>query len=379
MQLCCKFIKILLPVLNYQIAITQIPGIGDINAKKIIAYCGSLEAVFKEKKQKLLKIPGIGEILAETIIQSRDNALKRAETEIEFIQKHNIKTFFYLNDDYPLLLKDCLDSPVILYYKGNASLKNNKIISIIGTRNATEYGKEMCKNIIKGLSGLNVLVLSGLAFGIDICAHKATLDNNLSTVGVLAHGLDRIYPVQHKPFARQMVESNGGLLTEYISKTNPDRENFPSRNRIVAGMSHATLVIESAKKGGALITAEIANSYNKDVFAIPGRIGDKYSEGCHYLIKNNKAAMVESAEDIVQMMGWETSEHSTKNKQTKIFIELSADEEKIVNILKEQGESSIDFLCSQSSLSMSKTASALLNLEFEGIVKNLPGKLYKLL
>jgi len=379
MQLCCKFIKILLPVLIYQIAITLIPGIGDINAKKIIAYCGSPEAVFKEKKQKLLKISGIGEILAETIIQSRDIALKRAESEIEFIQKHNIKTFFYLNDDYPVHLKDCPDSPVNLYYKGNASLNNNKIISIIGTRNASEYGKDVCKNIIKGFSSLNVLILSGLAFGIDVCAHKAALENNLSTIGVLAHGLDRIYPAQHKPFARQMVESNGGLLTEYISGTIPDRENFPCRNRIVAGMAHATLVIESAKKGGALITAEIANSYNKDVFAIPGRIGDKYSEGCHYLIKNNKAAMVESAEDIIQMMGWETSEHSNKNKQKKIFIELSADEEKIVNILKEQGESSIDYLCSQSSLSMSKTASALLNLEFEGIVKNLPGKLYKLI
>ena len=366
-------------MLKYQIAITLIPGIGDVNAKRIIAYCGSVDAVFKEKKQKLQKIPGIGPVLTESILQNREVALSQAEEEIKFIEKHKINTFFYLDPDDPFGLKDCLDSPVMLYYKGNADLNNDKIISIVGTRNATDYGKEVCKNIIQGLADLQVLVVSGLAYGVDICAHKAALENNLSTVAVLAHGLDRIYPAVHKPVAKQMVETNGGLLTDFRSKTNPDRENFPSRNRIVAGLAPVTLVIESAKRGGALITAEIANSYNKDIFAIPGQVGDIYSEGCNYLIKNNKAALVESADDIKQLMGWQTDDKKQKSKQKELFVNLSPDEEKLVTILKEHGESSVDFLCNQLQLSMSKVASILLNLEFENIVKNLPGKLYKLI
>ncbi len=349
-----------------------------MNAKKIISYCGSVESVFMEKKSKLRKIPGIGDFLASSIVDNRDEALLQADIEIAFIQKHKIKTFFYLDEGYPVHLKECPDSPILLYFKGDADLNNDKIISIIGTRNATDYGLEICKQIIEGLAHLKILVVSGLAYGIDICAHKAALDNHLSTVGVLAHGLDRIYPAVHKPVAKQMIESQGGLLTEYRINTNPDRENFPSRNRIVAGMAHATLVIESGKRGGALITAEIANSYNKDVFAVPGRIGDTYSEGCHYLIKNNKAAMIESAEDIISMMGWKTTEKNKKIKQKKLFTDLTPEEEKLIAVLKENGESSIDYLCLQSQISMGKAASALLNLEFEEVVKNLPGKRYKL-
>ncbi|MCK4360783.1 MAG: DNA-processing protein DprA [Bacteroidales bacterium] len=362
-------------MLLYQIGITLIPGVGDIVGKKLIAYCGSVEAVFKEKKKLLLKIPGIGKSTVNSIINQ--NILERAEEEIRFIEKYKIDTLFYLDDKYPYRLKQCEDSPMLLFYKGTADLNAPKIISIVGTRKASEYGKEICSSLIEGLIEQNILIVSGLAYGIDTCAHKTSLESNLKTVGVLAHGLDKVYPQLNKSLAEKML-NNGGLLTEFLSKTTPDRENFPKRNRIIAGLSDAVIVIESAIRGGALITADIANSYNRDVFAVPGRLYDKYSQGCNNLIKTNRAALVQSAEDIKYIMGWEIMKKKTK-KQQRLFIKLSPEEETIVNILKEKQELGIDKISSLSKLSASKVASALLNLEFEGIIKCLPGKVYRML
>ncbi len=362
-------------MLLYQIGITLIPGVGDIVGKKLIAYCGSVEAVFKEKKKLLLKIPGIGVQTVNSIINQK--ILERAEEEIKFIEKYKIDTFFYLDDKYPYRLKQCEDSPMLLFYKGNADLNAPKIISIVGTRKSSEYGKEICSSLIEGLIEQNILIISGLAYGIDTCAHKISLENNLKTVGVLAHGLDKIYPQLNKSLAEKIIKS-GGLLSEFLSKTIPDRENFPKRNRIIAGLSDAVIVIESAVRGGALITADIANSYNRDVFAVPGRLYDKYSKGCNNLIKTNRAALVQSAEDIKYIMGWEITKKKPK-KQQQLFIKLSPEEETIVNILKEKQELGIDKISSLSKLTISKVASALLNLEFEGIIKCLPGKVYRML
>ncbi len=361
--------------LKYKIALTLIPNIGDILAKRLVAYCGSVEAVFKEKKSLLEKIPGIGTFYADAVINH--NASERAEEEMIFIEKNNITPLFYLDKNYPKRLTHCEDNPVMLYYKGNADLNAEKIISIVGTREATDYGKKMCETLVSDLVEHNILVVSGLAYGIDICAHKASLDNGLKTVGVFAHGLDKIYPAIHKSVADKMLE-NGGWLTDFTSNTKPDRENFPRRNRIVAGIADATIVVESKKDGGSLITADIAFGYNRDVFAFPGRAGDATSEGCNNLIKQNKAALIQSANDLVYAMGWEQTKTKTKNVQKKLFIELNNDEEIIVNILKEKETVNIDDLCFIAKMPMSKTSSLLLTLEFSGIIKSLPGKMYRL-
>ena len=276
--------------LIYQIGLTLIRGIGDVNGKKLVAYCGSPEAIFKESTSALLKIPGIGKSTVNSIKSQK--VLDRAESEIEFINKFKIKPLFYTDPDYPARLLNCEDNPLMLYYKGNADVNSQRVIAIVGTRRATNYGKSRCEEIIDDLKNRNVLVVSGLAYGIDSCAHRSSLEFGMNTIGVLGHGLDRIYPAHNRKLAEKMI-NQGGLLTEFFSNTNPDRENFPKRNRIVAGMSDAVLVIESAEKGGALITADIANSYNRDVFAFPGNINSKYSEGCNRLIKSHKAALIE--------------------------------------------------------------------------------------
>ncbi|MES2284704.1 MAG: DNA-processing protein DprA [Bacteroidota bacterium] len=361
--------------LKYKIALTLIPNIGDILAKRLVAYCGSVRAVFEEKKSSLEKIPGIGSMHANAVINH--SIFDLAEDEIKFIEKNNIQPLFYLDSNYPKRLTYCEDSPVMLYYKGNVNLNSEKIISIVGTREATEYGKKMCEKLIADLAVHNVLIVSGLAYGIDICAHKAALDNGLPTVCTLAHGLDRIYPAIHKLTAQKMLE-NGGWLTDFTSKTVPDRENFPRRNRIVAGISDATIVIESKKSGGSLITADIANSYNRDVFAFPGRVDDVCSEGCNNLIKQNKAVLIQSAADLVYILGWEQTKNVKAPQQKKLFLELSADEELLVNVLKEKDSVTIDDLCFATKLPMSKVSGLLLTLEFSGIVKSLPGKAYRL-
>jgi DNA processing protein len=361
--------------LLYKIGITLISGVGDINAKKLIAACGGAEEVFKSKKHQLLKIEGVGEYIADAVI--KQNVLSRAEKEIKFIEKNQIQALFYTDKKYPQRLKQCADSPVMLYYKGTADLNNRKVIGMVGTRKATDYGKQFCAELIKHLQVHQPLIVSGMAYGIDICAHRESVKQNMETVGVLAHGLDDLYPSQHRSTADKMLQ-HGGLLSDYLSETNPDRENFPKRNRIVAGMCDAIVVVEAGITGGALITAEIANSYSRDVFALPGRIGDPYSAGCNKLIKINKAALIESYADISYLLGWQQEEVKAA-KQAKLWLDLTDEELKIVEHLKGNGQMPVDELCYASGLSMSKAAALLLNLEFSGVVKSLPGKIYQLM
>ena len=362
--------------LKYRIALTLLPGIGSVLAKNLVSYCGSVENIFKKKKQQLERVPGIGNEKADAILNH--SVFDRAEKEVLFVRKHNIQTFFYLDQDYPARLKNCDDAPPLLFYKGNADLNTSRIVAIVGTRNATPYGKQITEAMVEGFSKYNATIVSGLAYGIDIIAHKASVKNKVPNIGVLAHGLDRIYPQAHKTVAEKMI-LNGGVLTEFASKTNPDRENFPSRNRIVAGMTDATIVIESATKGGALITADIANSYNRDVFAVPGKVGEKYSEGCHEFIRTNKAMLVESADQVAEILGWNDDVSKKKeNKQLKFFHDLKEEEKILVNILQQSGKLDIDNLTAHTNLHVSKVSSTLLNLEFAGVLRSLPGKVYEL-
>lgn len=361
--------------IEFKIALSLIPNIGDILAKRLVAYCGGPEAVFKEKKSVLEKIPGIGTVNVKSIINQQ--VFERTKQELIFIEKNDITPIFYLDAAYPKRLTYCADSPILLYSKGNANLNAEKMISIVGTREATDYGKRICEKLISELAAFNVTIVSGLAYGIDICAHKAAMENNLPTICVLAHGLDKIYPAVHNAAAHKML-ANGGWLTDFTSNTKPDRENFPRRNRIVAGITDATIVIESKSGGGSLITADIANSYNRDVFAFPGRIDDLCSEGCNALIKNNKAALIQSASDLTFALGWQQQNNKKAQQQKKLFIELTPDQEVLINIIREKETITIDNLSLLAKLPMSKVSAILLTLEFAGAVKSLPGKIYRL-
>jgi DNA processing protein len=361
--------------LKYQIALTLIPNIGDIHAKALINHFGNAEAVFSARKKELEILEGIGTIRANSIKNFSD--FKKAEEEISFIKKYKITPLFITDKNYPQRLLNCYDSPAMLYYKGNADLNSSKIVAVVGTRNNNEYGKAICEKLIEEFTDEDIIIVSGLAFGIDSIAHKASIKHEMKTIGVLAHGLDRIYPSQNSGLAKQMI-TNGGLLTEFRSFTKPDRQNFPSRNRIVAGISDAIIVVETGIKGGSLITAELGNGYNKDVFAFPGRINDTKSEGCNYLIKNNKAALFTCANDILENMGWKKKKEISAKKQRELFIELSADEKTVVNILQQQQQVHIDELFLKSKLTSSAVAAALLMLEMQAVVTSLPGKIYKL-
>nr|MBK9652674.1 DNA-protecting protein DprA [Bacteroidota bacterium] len=362
--------------LKYKIASTLIAGVGNMLAKTLVSYCGSFEAIFKEKKSHLEKIPGVGPVTCKKILAFKD--FDRTEKEIEFIRKYKIQAWSYLDKQYPDKLRQCFDSPVMIYFKGNCDFNLQPCLAFVGTRKATDYGKQLCEEIIEALIPYNVNIISGLAYGIDICAHKQALKCDITTVGVLAHGIDKIYPPAHRSVAEKMLH-NGGLITEYISETNPDRENFPTRNRIIAGLCNATIVIEAGERGGALITAEIANSYNRDVFAIPGRSTDEYSKGCNRLIKLQKAQMVESAADICYQLGWQNDAKAEKekHKQVKLFIDLTPDEKTIYDFLINNDQSGIDNICIACEMSTSRTAAALLSLEFAGLVKSMPGKIFK--
>lgn len=361
--------------LLYQIALTLIPNIGDVNAKALVSHFGSAEAIFSASKKVLDEIEGIGSIRAASIRNFKD--FSRAEDEIAFIKKYKITPLFLTDKNYPQRLLNCYDSPPMLFYKGSTDLNAAKMIAIVGTRSHDDYGKKICEKLIEELVNEDVIIVSGLAFGIDSIAHKASLKNNIPTIGVLAHGLDRVYPSQNATIAKQMI-SCGGLLTEFKSNTKPDKQNFPGRNRIVAGMTDATIVIESGIKGGSLITAELANGYNKDVFAFPGRVDDSKSEGCNYLIKSNKAALITCANDLLEIMGWKKSKKILPKKQRELFIEFTSEEKIIVDILQMQEQMQIDELYFKSKLSSSEVAKALLMLEMQGIVSSLPGKIYKM-
>lgn len=360
--------------LLYQIALTCIPNIGAVQAKVLINYFQNAEAIFKASKKELSAIENIGEVKATSIKEFDDFA--KVEEEIAFIERYKIQPLFISDAQYPQRLLNCYDAPTMLYYRGNADLNSTKLISIIGTRNNTDYGKQVTEKLVSDLADQQVIIISGLAYGIDAIAHKAAVANNVATVGVLAHGLDIIYPSQHKGLAKDML-LHGGLLTEFPKDTKPDKHNFPRRNRIVAGMADATIVIETALKGGSMITAELASEYNKDVFAFPGKTIDIKSAGCNYLIKNKKATLLTDAQQLIETLGWVQKKKKAKI-QKELFIDLSPDEKIIVDILQEKDAVHIDELYFKSGLSSSTIAAAILTLELQNIIRSLPGKLYKL-
>lgn len=361
--------------LLYQIALTLVPNIGPVQAKLLLQHCEA-EEIFHAKKHFLEKIEGIGPVRAASIISFRN--FDKAEEEIKFIEKFKIKPLFISDPAYPKRLLTCYDSPTLLYYKGEADLNASRMVAIIGTRNNTDYAKQVTDKLIKDLSSYNTTIVSGLAFGVDALAHKASVKNSLPTIGVLAHGLDQIYPAEHTPLAKDMVKNGGGLLTEFRSKTKPDKHNFPSRNRIVAGMCDTTIVVETSVKGGSMITAELANGYNKDVFAFPGKTTDSKSAGCNMLIKTNKASLITDATDLILVMGWADSRKTKAKKQKELFIELSPDEKIIVSILTDKETVHIDEINMKSGLNSSAVAAAILNLELQNVIVSLPGKLYRL-
>lgn len=363
--------------LVYQLALTEVPNIGCVQARILIQHFGKAEHIFKAKQSMLEKIEGIGTIRAKSIRGFID--FSKAEEEIKFIEKFKIKPLFLTDKEYPQRLLNCYDPPTLLFYKGNADLNASRTIAIVGTRTHTDYSKKITDKLVEELSSQNILVISGMAYGVDAIAHKAAVKNKLPTVGVLGHGLDQIYPPDHSNLAKDMLKNGGGLLTEFRSKTKPDKHNFPTRNRIVAGMSDAIVVIESGIKGGSMVTAELANGYNKDVFAFPGRVTDTKSAGCNYLIKSNKAMLLTDARQLVEIMGWEEkSRESRVNSQKEIFIELTKDEKIIVDILNEKETLHIDEINLRSGLSSSSVAAAILNLELQNLVLSLPGKLFQL-
>lgn len=363
------------PDLIYQLALTLIPNIGPVQAKILLQHFNAPD-IFKAKRWELEQIEGIGTVRAEAI--KTFNNFKQAEVEIGFIQKFKIRPLFISDDQYPKRLLNCYDPPILLYFKGNADLNHGKVVAIIGTRNNTEYGKQVTEKLVEELKEQNIMVVSGLAFGVDAIAHRSALKNNCATIGVLAHGLDQVYPAQHMGLAKDMIKTGGGLLTEFRSKTKPDRHNFPTRNRVVAGMSDAVIVIETGVKGGSMITAELANNYNKDVFAVPGKVTDTKSAGCNSLIRNNKAVLLTDARELVQLMGWEVPKNGLPKKQKELFIELSPDEKLILSILAEKSCVHIDEINIKSGLSSSSVAAAILNLELQNVVLSLPGKLYQI-
>lgn len=361
--------------LLYQLALTLVPHIGDVHAKILVQHFGEASDIFKAKKTALSKIEGIGEVRASAIKSFDDFQL--AEAEINFIHKFHIQPLFLTDAAYPKRLLNCYDSPTLLFYKGSADLNASKIVGIVGTRSNTDYGKGFTEKLVKDLAEQNLLIVSGLAFGIDAIAHKAALKNSLATVGVVGHGLDKIYPSENTGLAKEMVKEGGGILTEFFSGTKPDKHNFPLRNRVVAGLCDATVVVETAIKGGSMITAKLADAYNRDVFAVPGRTTDKQSAGCHHLIKNNKAILLTDAEELLEVMGWKQVKPKQK-KQKELFIQLSAEEKKLVAVLQQKEALHIDEINLGSGLSSSAVAAALLNLELQNVVASMPGKMYKL-
>jgi DNA processing protein len=359
--------------LHYQIALTLVKGLGPTLAKRLIAELGSAEAIFKATPDQLLAVERVG----RTAIEDLQNPvhLKRAEEELQFLEKHRLKAHFYLDKSYPRRLRHCEDGPLLLFQKGNCNLNATKTLAIVGTRNATDYGKNFTAQLCEGLQNYQPLIVSGMAYGIDAAAHRGALENNIPTVGVMAHGLDKVYPYLHQKMAEEILEQGGALVSEFLGGTKPDRENFPKRNRIIAGMCDATLVVEAAKKGGALITAQLADSYHRDVFALPGRQTDRFSEGCNQLIKSNRAALLTSVKDFEYILGWEQAHKKTV--QPQLFASLTGDEQKLYDLLEKENRGlELEYICHQLAKTSSKTLQLLMTLELKGLVRALPGKVY---
>jgi DNA processing protein len=360
-----------------RIALTQVPNIGAVQARILVDHFGDADAIFKAGTKELSSIEYIGEVRASAIRHFTN--FSEAEAQLRFIEKYNIQPLFLTDPGYPQRLLHCPDAPTLLYFKGNANLNAPKVISIIGTRGNTSYGRHITEKLVADLAAQDVLILSGLAMGIDAIAHKAALTAQLPTVGVLAHGLDTIYPSQHKTLAREMLQQ-GGLLTEFASNVAPDKYNFPKRNRIVAGMADATIVVETGNKGGSMITAGLASSYNREVFAFPGKTTDAKSAGCLSLIRQNKAALITDAHHLADMMGWHMIAAPVASQVT-LFPDaaLTAEEQLVVTLCKEKEAVHIDELYNSCGLSSSAVAAVLLQMELKGLLTCLPGKRYALL
>lgn len=365
------------------LALMHTPAVGSVTIRQLISYCGGAENVFNSDYKKLIKIPGIGDKVARSILKKE--SLPFAEKEYAACVGSDTELHFFSDHTYPSRLKPLYDAPVVLYSRGKIEFNVSKSVGIVGTRQVSEYGKSVTETIIKDLVPFNALVVSGLAYGVDITAHRAAMKNNLPTIGVMASGLNVIYPAAHQRSAREMQE-NGGIVTENALETKPDFMRFPARNRIIAGLSDVTIVIESAKKGGSLITVEFAQNYHREVFAVPGSLHSPQSEGCNELIRDNKAAIFTSVDDMVNAIGWSLS--SKNGEQSEIFAESSQpisfdgftrDEGEVLSMLKTKGTMQIDDISWQSGMHLNKLASLLLNLEFQGMVRSLPGKKYALI
>ena len=359
--------------LFHLLALQQIEGVGDIMAKKLINHCGSAEAVFKTKTSQIAGIDGIGSVLLQKLKDK--SAFEKAEQELQFIKSNDINVSYFQDENYPERLKHCIDGPILLFTSGNINLKSKKIISIVGTRQITSYGMEFCRKLIEDLAPLDPVIVSGFAYGVDIFAHQLAMEHDLQTIGVVAHGLNQIYPKTHKKYVAK-VEQNGGFMTEFWSSSNPEKENFVRRNRIVAGISEATIVIESAERGGSLITANIANDYNRDVFAVPGRTTDKYSQGCNNMIKIQKANLLTSAADLVYILNWDI-ESKSKPVQRQLFVTLEPDEQKVYDHLLKNGKELMDIIALRCDFPIYKISGMLLNMELKGVIRPLPGKLFE--
>ncbi len=362
--------------LLYILALQRVKGIGDTIAKKLISHCGSARNVIDEKRRNLEKIKGIGSLTLKHLFDKKN--LNDAEKELDYLKKNNIESLYFLNKNYPNKLKHCVDGPILVFKDGNINFENNRIISVVGTRKMTSYGRSFCEKLIEEISEYNPIIVSGFAYGVDICAHKSAMKNNLQTIGVLAHGFEEVYPKSHKKYMSEINE-NGGFLTDFWHNDVLLRENFLKRNRIVAGISEATIIIESAQKGGSLVTADIANSYSRDVFAVPGRSTDTYSKGCNDLIKYNRAAILTSGNDLVKMLNWDLEKKPKKGIQKQLFVEFDETEKIIYNYLNENGKKSLDEISLNCKLPVYQVATILFNLEMKGVVNPIPGKMFEII
>ena len=366
---------------NELIAILRLQScrnIGSITAKKLINHCGSPSAVFTDKVKHLSRIHGIGNAVLKEL-GNTDRHLRKAKKELCFIQKEGVGVSYYQDENYPRFLKHCIDAPIVLFQKGAVDLNGRKMLSIVGTRNMTGYGRAFCEQFVSEIVPINPVIISGFAYGVDITIQKLAMEHGLQTVGCLAHGLNQIYPKTHLKYA-QKVMANGGFITEFWSTSSPDRENFLRRNRIIAGISEATLVVESAEKGGSLVTADIANSYNRDVFAVPGRYTDRFSKGCNELIQKQKAHMVTSAAELIYFLGWELEEEQMETslvQQKRLFVDLDVTEQAIYKYLQESGKQQLDALAFDCKLPIFKASSTLLAMEMKGVIRTWPGKIFE--
>ena len=369
--------------LFYAMALTRLTNFNFQQALELYKAVGSAQGIYEHRND-------IGNVVSDAsprlkeVLKNWDDAMKRAEFELKFMQDHQIRALTPLDDDYPQRLCECADAPIVVYFRGNTDLNQSKIVNVVGTRQCTQYGRDLIHRFMTDLRQMcpQVLVVSGLAYGVDICAHKEALDCGYDTVAVLAHGLDQIYPYHHRDTAVRML-GHGGLLTEFMSQTNADKQNFVRRNRIVAGMSDACIVVESAAKGGGLITAEIAQSYDRAVFAFPGAVGMTYSEGCNHLIRDNGAGLITCAEDFVKAMGWQDEalrqQAHAEGIERSLFVDLSPEESRIVDLLKQTNDLQLNIVSVKTGIPIGQLTAVLFQLEMKGVVKPLAGGMYHLM